>query len=142
MKITHLSVIVNDPKQAATVLAELTNGEVSEFGSRVMQGAYVCMWGSDKDELIEFIPNGYVMYPTTCGADFKKTDEMLSYNSTHFQLRVNLPLENMSKIAKKYNCQQFLRTSKSRGGPLLEIWIEKFLLVEFTSEEIDKLETI
>ena len=139
MKITHLSVTVENPENVATILAELTDGKASPFRFPFMEGAYVCMWGNDRDELIEFLPNGYIMHPTDLGANFQKTDQKLPYNSTHFQLRCNQPLEKIKEISDKHGCHHYLRASKRKGGPLYEVWIEKFLLVELTSEEIDLL---
>lgn len=139
MKITHLSITVEDPRRSATILAEMTNGKAAPFKSPNMEGAFVCMWGGNQDELIEFLPNGYLMYLSERGADFKKTDQNIPYNSTHFQLRTSISLEKIKTLADKYNCPHYLRASKRRGGALYEVWIEECCLVEFTSEEIDDL---
>lgn len=137
MKIKHLSVVVKNPERAAKVVAELANGKAEQFFSKYMQGAWVCMWGGDTDELIEFLPEGYLMYPTDLGANFKAASEKHGYNSTHFQLEVDIPVESLKAVASKHNCHHYFRPRF--GGPLYEVWIEDQFLVEFVSDEIREM---
>lgn len=137
MKIKHLSIVVQNPKRAAHVLAELSGGRPESFGSTNMQGAWVCLWGGDTDELIEFLPEGYLLHSTELGANFKKSDAKLGYNSTHFQIEVDIPLAKIKEIASKHNCHHYFRPRF--GGPLYEVWIEDQCLVEFVSAEITNL---
>ena len=134
MKIKHLSVVVKNPERAAKVVAELSHGRAEQFISKNMHGAWVCKWVGDTDELIEFLPESYLMYSTDLGANFKTATEKHGYNSTHFQLEVDISVESLKKIADKYNCHHYFRARF--GGPLFEIWVEEQFLVEFVSDEI------
>ena len=137
VEIKHLSVSVKDPAKAAKALAEMTQGKAEEFISGNMPGARVCIWDEKTNHLIEFLPDGYLMYSTDYGADFKKLDFDMNYNSTHFQLEVNVPLKDIKTIADKHGLAHKFRPT--RGGPLYDVWFEKELLVEFVSDEIRDL---
>lgn len=137
MKITHLSVVVKNPKLSCQILAEMTQGRAEEFKSKNMSGDWVCMWGNDTDELVEFLPHGYLMHPTALGANFKKIETPLGYNSTHFQLEISIALEEIKTVADKYQLHHYFRPRF--GGPLYEVWIEDQFLVEFVSDEIRAL---
>lgn len=135
--IKHLSVSVKNPEQAARALAEMTQGNAQTFTSRNMTGAWVCMWNEKTNHLIEFLPNDYLMYSTDYGADFKKLQFQQNFNSTHFQLEVQTPLEDLQRVANAYGFQHKFRPN--RGGPLYDIWFEEQLLIEFVSDEIRTL---
>lgn len=134
VKITHLSLTVKNPEIAARALAEMTNGTPKPFISKNMPGAWLCVWNEETNSLIEFLPDGYLMHPTEYGADFVKLDFLMNYNSTHFQLEVKTPLEEIQRIANQYNFKNSFRPH--RGGPLYDVWFEKEFLVEFVSDEI------
>ena len=74
------------------------------------------------------------MHATDYGADFKKMDFKNSFNSTHFQLEIQSPLSDIKFIADRYGFQHKFRPNQ--GGPLYDVWFEKELLIEFTSDEI------
>ncbi|WP_413291350.1 hypothetical protein [Bdellovibrio sp. HCB337] len=137
VEIKHLSVSVKQPEQAAKALAEMTGGKAERFISRNMPGAWVCIWDEKTNHLIEFLPDGYLMHPTEYGADFKKLDFDMNYNSTHFQLEVKTPLSDIQEVADNYGLAHKFRPT--RGGPLYDVWFEKMLLVEFVSDEIRAL---
>lgn len=137
IEIKHLSVSVENPEQAAKALAEMTDGNAQPFSSRNMSGAWVCMWDEKTNHLIEFLPNDYLMHSTGYGADFKKLEFRQNFNSTHFQLEVLTPLEDLQRIADRFGLKHKFRPN--RGGPLYDIWFEDQLLVEFVSDEIRNL---
>lgn len=137
LEIKHLSVSVQKPERAAKALAEMTNGRAQTFTSGSMQGAWVCIWDEKMNQLIEFLPNHYLMHPTDYGADFKKMDVVQNFNSTHFQLEIDLPVNAIKAVADKYNFRHSFRPR--RGGPLYDVWFEEQLLVEFVSDEIRQL---
>jgi hypothetical protein len=135
--IKHLSVSVNNPENVAKALAEMTGGHAEEFTSKNMSGAWVCMWDEKTNHLIEFLPNDYLMHATEYGADFQKLNSKQNFNSTHFQLEVTTPVEEIKIIANKYGLSHKFRPH--RGGPLYDVWFEDQLLVEFVSDEIRNL---
>ena len=136
MRIVHLSVVVDAPERVARILAELSHGRVESFRTASMSGAWVCMWGGDQDELIEFIPKGYLMCPAAEGVDFRPTTTAHGYNSTHVQLEVDVMLGDIRAIADAHGCRHSLRRSPRLGGPLYDVWIEDEFLVELASDEI------
>ena len=138
MEIRHLSVTSKAPERSAKILAEMTKGKSEPFRSKNMQGAWVCLWDEENDQLIEFLPERYLMIPTEVGANFKKLDIAQGFNSTHFQIEVDSPLDLIKEIAERYDCHHYFRPKF--GGPLYEVWIEDQLLVEFVSDEIRGLE--
>ena len=137
MKIRHLSVTVKNPERSATILAEMTGGSAEVFPSQKMQGAWVCIWDETKNNLVEFLPNEYLMYPTEYGADFRKFGHPQNFNSTHFLLEIDFPLIELQKVPDKYKCRHSFRPRF--GGPLYDVWIEDQLLVEFISDEIKNM---
>lgn len=134
IKIKHLSVVAKNPERCSVILAELSNGKSVPFRSKNMLGGYICMYGSETDELIEFLPEGYLLYPTELGANFKPANAPHGYNSTHFQMEVDVSMEHIKSVADKYKLHHCFRPRF--GGPLYEVWIEDQLLVEFVSDEI------
>ena len=135
--IKHLSVSVNKPETAAKALAEMTAGKAEPFMSRNMPGAWLCVWEEATNHLVEFLPNDYVMHATEYGADFRKHESKQNFNSTHFQLEVQIPVSEIKVVAEKYNFPHKFRPS--RGGPLYDVWFEDQFLVEFVSDEIRNL---
>ena len=137
VQIRHLSVTTQNPEKAAKALAEMTGGKAQPFSTRTMIGAWVCIWSEQENHLIEFLPDGYLMRPADYGADFHNLEMNQNYNSTHFQLEVTAPLENIKRIADQYGFKHKFRPY--RGGPLYDVWFEDQLLIEFTSDEIREL---
>jgi hypothetical protein len=139
LKILHLSVTSKNPQKSSEILAELTNGKAMAFRSKSMEGAWVCMWNEATNELIEFLPEGYLMQPTELGANFKKVETPHGYNSTHFQIETDIPVSTIKAVADKHKCHNYFRPRF--GGPLYEVWIEDQILVEFVSDEIRNFTT-
>ena len=137
VEIRHLSVTARNPEKAAKALAEMTGGQAQPFISKNMPGAWVCIWDTSKNHLIEFLPDGFLMQATDYGADFKKMDSNVNYKSTHFQLEVDATVNEIKLVADKNSFRHAFRAN--RGGPLYDVWFEDQLLVEFTSDEIRKL---
>ena len=137
VEIKHLSITVKNPETAAKALAEMTGGKPHEFRTKNMVGAWVCIWDEKTNHLIEFLPDSYLMHPTETGANFRKLDIGLSFNSSHFQLEVKTPLSDIKAIANRYSFHHYFRPRQ--GGPLYEVWFEDQFLVEFVSDEIRAL---
>jgi hypothetical protein len=126
--IRHISVSVKNPKRSAEILAELTNGRTETFNTRGLENGWVCIWNDNLNKLVEFLPEGFLMYPTETGASFKKVNIPFGYNSTHLQVETRLSLSQIKEIAEKFSCKNYFR--EQFGGPLFEVWIEDELLVE------------
>lgn len=137
MQIKHLSITAENPKRAAKTLAELSDGLTYPFPSKTMEGAWVCAWDKQAGELIEFIPNSYLLCPGKYAAEYTSREEAQNFNSTHFQLETEQSLDHLKAVAEKYELHHRFRPRL--GGPLYEIWIESQILVEFVSDEIRNL---
>lgn len=136
VQIKHLSLAVKHPEKVARVLAEMTNGEALQFSAGTTMNGWVCLWNAEKNELIEFLPQGWMMYPADEGARFKDIGITQKYNPTHVQLEVTVALSHLQSIANKFECQHGTRSDTRRGGPLYEVWLEDDFLIEFVSNEI------
>ena len=137
MKIKHLSITVRNPERVAKILAELTAGKAERFLSKTMTEAWICIWNREEKELIEFLPDKYLLQPSETGAVYQPVETSQGYNSTHVLLEIERPLREIIAIADRYNCHHYFRPKF--GGPLYEVWIEDRFLVEFVSDEINRL---
>jgi hypothetical protein len=136
VQIKHLSLAVKQPEKVARILAEMTQGEACHFPAGTTMNGWVCLWSIEKNELIEFLPQGWRMYPADGGARFEDIGITNGYNPTHVQLEVSVTLNHLQTIANKYGCRHGARCGPRRGGPLYEIWLEDDFLIEFVSNEI------
>ena len=134
MHIKHLSITAQNPERAAKILAKLTDGLAYPFPSRTMEGAWVCAWDKQAGELIEFIPNNYLLCPGKHAAEYTLREEAQNFNSTHFMLETEQSLDHLKSVAEEYELHHRFRPRL--GGPLYEVWIEAQILVEFVSDEI------
>ena len=139
MKINHLSITAKNPKQVAMILAELTDGTASPFPSKTMEGAWLCVWDKQAGELIEVIPDRYLLQPGKYAAEYRLLEVGQNFNSTHFMLETEQSLDHLKAVADKH--ELYHRFRPRLGGPLYEIWIESQILVEFVSDEIRNLES-
>jgi hypothetical protein len=121
------------------ILAELTDGLVYPFPSKTMEGAWVCAWNKQAGELIEFIPNNYLLCPGKYVAEYMPHEVQQNFNSTHFMLETEQSLDHLKSVAE--NHELYHRFRPRLGGPLYEVWIESQILVEFVSDEIRILES-
>ena len=135
MKIKHLSINANTSERSARILAQLTDGKAEPFPSASMENAWLCLW--EENELIEFIPRQYSLKYGEHAAVYVKQAENQNYHACHFMLETNKSVTELMQIADKYGLTHRFRARF--GGPLYEVWLESSLLVEFTSQEIDKL---
>lgn len=137
MQIKHLSITASDPERAARILGELTDGSVYPFTSKTMEGAWVCAWDRRSGEMIEFIPNNYLLCPGKHAAEFRPVEEVQNFNSTHFLLETAQSLDHLKAVAESHGLHHRFRPRL--GGPLYEVWLESQILVEFVSDEIRNL---
>ena len=137
LKIKHLSITAKDPQKAAQILAELTDGIAELFRSKTIYGAWLCTWNKKENELIEFIPNTYLLSPGEYAAYYKLVDVEQNFNSTHILLETVKSVNHLKRVADKYDLYHCFRPRF--GGPLYEVWIEQEILIEFISNEIRSL---
>lgn len=128
-RIRHVSLSVMDPKRAAHILALCTGGEAMPFRARHVEGAWICLWNPEENELIEFLPAGYILEPDETGVLFGASEDKTPSRAVHVQLESSVSPEELERIAGEYGCDFLFR--ERYGGPLYEMWIEKHCLVEF-----------
>lgn len=140
MKIRHLSLTAQHPETAAQRLAELSGGVAERFPSKTMSGAWLCVWNKDENELIEFIPDDYRLVFSNRGAEYQQQEQRQNFNASHVMIETKKSVEWLKRTADKHGLVHRFRPSF--GGPLYDIWLEKYLLIEFFSKEIELLETL
>ena len=137
MKIRHLSLTALHPQTAAKQLAELTGGIAERFPSKTMRGAWLCVWNEDKNELIEFIPDDYQLVCSDHGAEYRQQTQRQNFNASHVMIETDKSVEWLKSTADKHSLVHRFRSRF--GGPLYDVWLEKHLLIEFFSKEIELL---
>lgn len=137
MKIKHLSLTAQNPQTTAERLAELSGGVAEPFPSKTMDGAWLCVWNKAENELIEFIPSIYRIEFGKHAAEYNDQKQEQNFNASHVMIETEKSVEWLRAIAEKHSLVHRFRSKF--GGPLYEVWIEDYLLVEFLSEEIKSL---
>ena len=105
-----------------------------------MDGAWLCVWDKDANELVEFTPKRYRLSPGNYAAEYKLLDFEQNFNSTHFLIETEQAVSHLIEVADKYDL--YHRFRPRFGGPLYEIWIEQEMLIEFISDEIRNLSNL
>jgi hypothetical protein len=124
--IHHLSIAARDPKQAASVLAELMGGTAVPFPPN--PGSYFALQLDDHGSGVEVYPAGTELQPAgAVGGSFVKTGER-GYGPTHFALSVATDGNTVQAIAQRAGWQCF----DCNRGPfhVIEVWVENQTMVE------------
>ena len=137
----HVSIDARDPRQVATVLAELFgDGEAVPFPP-VTKGAWIAMARDERSTAVEVYPRGTVLRRWDerhdGGGFYDARAEALPGSSTHFAMATRLTEEQVFAIAERegWPAKYF-----KRGGPagfgLIEVWIEGEHMVEVLTGEM------
>ncbi len=131
-RILHVSVPVNEPRRAAELLARLTAGVVTSFRARGLEGAYVCGWNLENNELIEFIPHDHVLEPDPHSVVFARTSApAIERSAIHVQIETPVALSQIRALADEHG---LLHGFRHRGtSAVYEVWIEPGLLIELVA---------
>ncbi|HEY9839652.1 MAG: hypothetical protein ACAI44_05625 [Candidatus Sericytochromatia bacterium] len=132
-EIRHLSLTVLEPESCAVRLAALTGGEARPFKARHVAGAWICLWDAGRNQLVEFIPCGWIQTPGEDGALFIAAPAA-STGASHLQLALACDRATLEARAQALGLELFYRAKF--GGPLLEGWLEPGLLVEFLTSDL------
>lgn len=129
MKIQHFSLPADDPKNAATTIARIIDGEATPFppGGR---NAWMA-WSSDGSMQIECTPRGTVMFPEKEDVYGLRAETPQPYSEVHIGIAVDKPEAEIVEIASEagWPARPSVRTPGEDGFSVLEVWVEgKFLL--------------
>ena len=124
--IHHLSIAAQDPKHAASMLAEIMGGTAVPFPPN--PGSFFALQLDEHGSGVEVYPAGTELQPGgEVGGSFVKKDPR-SYGSTHFALSVSTDADAVQAIAQRagwhcYDCNR---------GPfhVIEVWVENETMVE------------
>ena len=126
-KIVHASIPADNPRQVATVLAELLGGEAMPFPPGG-PAAWIA-WASDGLTEIEVVRRGDRLVRGPDEAEWRPDPALSRGSEVHLALTVDLPAEKIVALARKAGWP--LRTC-IRGGlfALIELWVEDAFLIE------------
>lgn len=130
----HLSIPARDPQRAATALAELLGGDVTEFGP--VPGAFIAWARDENGTAIDCLPLGTEMRPGKDGneAQFAVAEHPSPYGATHAALSVDQSEEEIRAIADRAGW----RAVRCSRGPfnVVEVWVENAVMLEFLTPEM------
>ncbi len=129
MMIAHASLPADDPKQAASVLADIMQGEVVRFPPGG-PNAYMA-WSGDGQTELEIVQRGAVIaYEDEQGA-WKQDGERRYGSECHLAICVDRPESEIMAIARKAGWPA--RHCERGGGyfSLVEVWVEGAFMIEF-----------
>ena len=136
--IHHLSIAARDPKRAATVIAELWNGEAFPFPP-VAKGSWVAMAGDDRNTTIEVYPLGAELIPVDGDHDSeaRMNPAASGVTPTHAAIATPLSQDEVVAIAKR---EGWTVKYRKRGGifGVIEFWIENSFMLEVMTPEMQR----
>jgi hypothetical protein len=129
--IHHLSIAARDPKQAASVLAELMGGSAVPFPPN--PGSFFALQLDEHGSGVEVYPAGTELQPNgATGGRFVRHDAR-GFGSTHFALSVVTDAARVKAVAEQAGWQCF----DCNRGPfhVIEVWVENETMVEVLPPE-------
>ena len=97
----HVSIEADDPRQVATVLAEIFGGAAAPFPP-VAQGSWVALAGDDRGTMIEVYPRGTELHIGEGEADAFGIQGPLRRNAAvHLAMATDLDMERVFAIARR-----------------------------------------
>jgi len=131
--IFHISIAADDPKQTATMLAELWRGEALPF-PMLGQGSWVAHAGDDRRSTIEVYPRDVALYPAERFGDLRH-QPMPRNVPFHAAVATPLGIEEVEEIGGRYGC----KTRVCQRGPwfrVIEFWVDNALMLEMMTPEM------
>lgn len=131
----HLSIEADDPRNVATVLAEIWNGVALPFPP-VGAGSWMAFHGADNGTMIEVYPRGTVLTETDADAVGIATEQR-RHNATHFAMSTALPVDRIHAIAVR---EGWTAKYCRRGGKfgVIEIWIDGCQMIEVLTADMQR----
>lgn len=130
--IHHISIAANQPQHVAQVLAELCQGQASEFPYH--PGCYIVLPLDSHGTMIEVLTPGSELTPLAedDGSSFRQNPHASKYNAFHAAISVPTSESQIHEIAKREDWH--VKTCDRKGYfSVIEVWIENQQLLEFLS---------
>jgi hypothetical protein len=131
--IFHFSISADDPKQTATMFAELWRGQVFYF-PMVGKGSWVAHAGDDRRTTIEVYPRDLALYPNESGEGHQRNEPVSRHGPFHAAVGTPLSIEEVEEIGRRYGCHTIL----CNRGPfrVIEFWVDNAQMVEMLTPEM------
>lgn len=132
--IFHVSIDARDPRNVATVLAELMGGEATPFPP-VAEGSWVAHAGDDRNTLVEVYPRGTKLIEADGDADVVGVSGEGGHCATHFAMATWLGAVEIFLVAAR---EGWPAKYRKRGGAfgVIELWLEGDRMVEVLTAEM------
>jgi hypothetical protein len=133
--IFHFSISADDPKQTATMLAELWRGEAFPF-PMVGKGSWVAHAGDDRRSTVEVYPRDMALYPTERAGE-ERYEPVSRHGPFHAAVATPLSIDEVEEIGRRYGCH----TSVCQRGPffrVIEFWVDNSLMLEMLTPEMQE----
>jgi hypothetical protein len=131
--IFHFSISADDPKQTATMFAELWRGQVFYF-PMVGKGSWIAHAGDDRRTTIEVYPRDLAFYPNESGEGHQRNEPVSRHGPFHAAVGTPLSIEEVEEIGRRYGCHTIL----CNRGPfrVIEFWVDNAQMVEMLTPEM------
>ncbi len=131
--ICHFSISADDPKQTATMFAELWRGQVFYF-PMVGKGSWIAHAGDDRRTTIEVYPRDLAFYPNESGEGHQRNEPVSRHGPFHAAVGTPLSIEEVEEIGRRYGCHTIL----CNRGPfrVIEFWVDNAQMVEMLTPEM------
>lgn len=129
MMIAHASLPADDTRTAATVLADIMQGEIVRFPPGG-PNAYMA-WSGDGQTELEIVQRGAVIKYDELQGNWSQDGERHYGSEVHLAICVDRPEDEIIAIAKKAGWPA--RHCERGGGyfSLVEVWVEGVFMIEF-----------
>lgn len=131
--IHHISLDAKNPKQVATVLAEIMGGQIVPAPPNFRPDSWFVLSGDQYGTLVEVLPLGTEIWPDDGEAGFHHGTST-PYVPMHAYVSVNLSKEKLLQIGEREGWM----TRVCDRGPfdLVECWIENRQMIEFATPDM------
>lgn len=131
----HMSIAADDPKQVASVIAELWKGQARPFPP-IADQSWIALAGDDRGTAIEVYPNGTVLRETSGDADAHGEPARVErFTATHAAIATDLSEDAVMAIARRESWPAKYRKRGNMFG-VIELWIEGRQMFEVLTPEM------
>lgn len=132
--IHHTSMSAKNPENVAKVLAEVMNGDYTQFP--IFEGTYIVFANDSHGTAIEVQPFGMELVPNKSDLDAEtvRNEAPSDYSTSHIALSAPFNVDQVLTIAKREGWRAFL-CNRGPAYKVIELWIENRFLVEVITTE-------
>lgn len=142
--LNHISIAVDNPEKAASVIAELWGGTVIPFPPA--PGSFMALAGDGRGTAVEITPRDTILVPgeglppedgfgpdfptEEFEARFAKSADVPPYVATHLNISTPLGEQEVREIGRREGWRTLVCNRGAGLFQLIELWIENRLMVE------------